>query len=288
MSIKLTKKAKNSFESIRRMDERDVEYWTSRDLAKILGYADYRNFLEVARKAWTACKNSGHNPNNHFVMFTDMVQIGSGAERQVDNIKMTRYACYLAVQNANPAKVIVAQAQTYFAQQTRRAETLLNRDTILTEDEIKRLTLRSEVSKHNSHLASAAKDAGVVTNKDYGVFQNFGYKGLYGGLDANDIHERKGLSKSQRILDHMGSTELAANLFRATQTEDKLRREGIRGKDNANRAHYEVGAKVRETIRELGGTMPEDLPSTESIMKLERKEARIRKRLDDNKDDTKI
>ncbi len=138
--------------------------------------------------------------------------------------------------------------------------------------------LRGEMKKHNQRLASAAKEAGVVTNKDYGIFQNAGYKGLYGGLDREDIHDRKGLTKNQEILDHMGSTELAANLFRATQTEDKLRREGIKGKANANRTHFDVGRKVRETIAELGGTMPEDLPTPESIKRLESKQRRLLKK----------
>ena len=202
-----------------------------------------------------------------------MVTIGSNAERQIDTVKMSRLACYLTVQNADPTKTIVAQAQTYFAIQTRRAEKLL--DTPFTEEEEKRLMLRGEMKRHNSRLASAAKESGVITNKDYGVFQNAGYKGLYGGLDQEDIHSRKGLKENQRILDHMGSTELAANLFRATQTEDKLRRDQIHGKSAANRTHFEVGQKVRETIKELGGTMPEDLPTPESIKRLESKQKRL-------------
>lgn len=225
------------------------------------------------RKAWTAAYNSGVNPADHFVVYNEMVPIGSNAERQIDTVKMSRLACYLTVQNADPTKTIVAQAQTYFAVQTRRAEKYL--DAPFTEEEEKRLMLRGEMKKHNSRLASAAKDAGIITNKDYGIFQNAGYKGLYGGLDRQDIHIRKGLTKNQEILDHMGSTELAANLFRATQTEDKLKRDGIKGKENANRTHFEVGQKVRETIRELGGTMPEDLPTPESVKRLESKQKRL-------------
>ena len=272
------------FESIKRLDENGYEWWSSRELAKALDYSDYRNFLDVMRKAWTACHNSGQNPNHHFGKITEVIKAGKGAELQVETWLMSRYVCYLAVQNANPSKPIVAQAQTYFAIQTRRAEILLDEKARLSDEENKRLVLRNEMSKHNVHLASAAKEAGVVSNKDYAIFQNFGYQGLYGGLDAQDIHERKGLTKSQRILDHMGSTELAANLFRATQTEEKLRRENIQGKDNANRTHKEVGAKVRETIRELGGTMPEDLPSVESVKKLERKQQRLLKSRDGVKD----
>lgn len=282
MSNKLTKKTQQVFEQIKRIDEKGIEWWNSRELAIALTYANYKYFLEVMRKAWTACKKSGLDPNDHFVVINEMVSIGSGAERQIDSVKMSRYACYLTVQNADPKKTIVAQAQTYFAVQTHRAETLLDKKS-LTEEDQKRLVLRKEMTKHNTHLASAAKEAGVVTNKDYGIFQNFGYKGLYGGLDAQDIHERKGLTKNQRILDHMGSTELAANLFRATQTEEKLRREGIKGKSEANKTHLEVGKKVRQTIAELGGTMPEDLPVAESIKKLEIRQKRMLKQ--QNKDD---
>lgn len=279
MSKRVTKKTRETFESIKRTDDLNQEFWTARELAKVLGYTDYRNFLEVARKAWTACLNSGVDAHDHFVVFNEMVSIGSGAERQIDNIKMTRYACYLAVQNANPSKPIVAQAQTYFAIQTRRTEIFLDKNSPLTEDEEKRLLLRREMKKHNTKLAGAAKEAGVSTSVDYAIFQNYGYEGLYGGLDRKDIHKRKGLKPSQDILDHMGSTELAANLFRATQTEEKLRKDEITGKENANRVHKEVGAKVRQAIKDIGGTMPENLPVVDSIKKLERKEKNQRKEL---------
>lgn len=284
MSTRLTKKAKDTFESIKKVDENGEEWWSSRELAKVLNYVNYKYFLEVMRKAWTAAYNSGVNPANHFVVYNEMVPIGSNAERQVDTVRMSRFACYLTVQNADSSKTIVAQAQTYFAIQTRRAEKLL--DTPFTEEDEKRLMLRGEMKRHNSRLASAAKEAGVITNKDYGVFQNAGYKGLYGGLDQEDIHKRKGLKNSQRILDHMGSTELAANLFRATQTEDKLRRDNIHGISAANRTHYEVGQKVRETIMELGGTMPEDLPTPEGIKRLESRQKLLesKQKLPDNKD----
>lgn len=275
MSNKLTKKTRETFESIRYVDENGNEFWTARDLYKVLEYTEYRNFLPAARKAWTACQQSGFNPNDHFVPFNDMVRIGSGAERQVDNIKMSRYACYLTVQNADPSKPIVAQAQTYFAAQTRRAELLLD-GSQLTEEEQRRLLLRCEMKKHNSQLAGAAKEAGVTTGKDYAIFQNAGYQGLYDGLTKNDIHERKGLTKSQDILDHMGSTELAANLFRATQTEEKLKKDNIKGKEKANQVHRQIGAKVRKVIEDIGGTMPEDLPVVESIKKLERKEKKLK------------
>lgn len=285
MSKKLTKKSQQIFEEIKRTDGNGNDCWSSRDLAKALTYSDYRNFLDVMRKAWIACQNSGINPYDHFGKINEMISIGKSAEREVESWLMSRYACYLSVQNADPTKPIVAQAQTYFAIQTRRAETLLDKNALSEEDE-KRLVLRKEMTKHNTHLASAAKEAGVVTNKDYGIFQNFGYRGLYGGLDAQDIHDRKGLTNNQRILDHMGSTELAANLFRATQTEEKLRREGIKGKNAANKTHEDVGRKVRQTIAELGGTMPEDLPVAESIKKLAVRQERLLKQKDkeDEKD----
>lgn len=278
MGARLTKKATATFESIKKIDENGVEYWSSRDLAKILEYADYRNFITVINKAKEACLNSGNEVLDHFGDITEMVIIGSGAQRPIDTIKLTRYACYLTVQNADPNKTIVAQAQTYFAIQTRIAEVQqMEEYNRLSTEEEKRLFLREEMAKHNSQLADAAKDAGVIESRDYAIFQNYGYKGLYGGLGAQEIHERKGLKKSQKILDHMGSTELAANLFRATQTEEKLRRENVKGKIKANQTHYEVGKKVRQTIKELGGTMPEDLPVADSIKSVEAKQRKMLK-----------
>ncbi|MBR6063200.1 MAG: DNA damage-inducible protein D [Bacteroidales bacterium] len=272
MGKKLTKKTMTLFESIKHIDENGVEYWTSRNLWKILEYNEYRNFLPVIEKAKLACENSGQKVEDHFEDILEMIVIGKGGERQVDSVKLSRYACYLIVQNADPSKTIVAQGQTYFAIQTRIAEVQQMKEyQELTSEEEKRLFLRSELLQHNSQLASAAKDAGVIDSRDYAIFQNYGYQGLYGGMTAKDIHARKGLKKSQKILDHMGSTELAANLFRATQTEEKLKRENIKGKQKANMTHYEVGAKVRQTIKELGGTMPENLPVEESIKLVERK-----------------
>ena len=254
------------FERIKRTNEAGNEFWESRDLAEVLEYTQYRNFEAVIEKAKLACFNSGHRIEDHFADVSKMVAIGSSAVREIKETLLSRYACYLIIQNADPKKEIVALGQTYFAIQTRRQELADQR----IEAE-RRLLLRDEMRKHNAPLADAAKDAGVIEPVDYAIFQNHGYMGLYGGLTAESIHQRKGLKKSQKILDHMGSTELAANLFRATQTEEKLRREQIRGKDAANITHKAVGAKVRQTIKELGGTMPEELPVAENIKKIESK-----------------
>ena len=261
------------FEQIRHIDENGIEYWSAREMAKVLEYSEYRHFLPVIDKAKEACSNSNNSPLNHFEDVLEMIKIGKGGKREVESVKLSRYACYLIIQNADPSKEIVANGQSYFAVQTRLAEiNQMDEYNRLTSEEEKRLFLRNELARHNSQLADAAKNAGIIKSVDYAIFQNHGYQGLYGGLDAKAIHARKGLKKSQKILDHMGSTELAANLFRATQTEEKLRRENIKGKAEANKTHYEVGKKVRQTIKELGGTMPEDLPVAGSIKELERKE----------------
>lgn len=260
------------FEEYKKVNDYGEEYWSARDFFQILDYADWRKFLNVIEKAKISCKNSNQNDLDHFVRVDKMVVIGSGAQRDIGDLQLSRYACYLIVQNADSSKIVVALGQTYFAIQTRKQEIHeSNAFQKLKSEEEKRLFLRDELKKHNLHLASAAKEAGVVTGLDYAIFQDHGYKGLYGGLGAKDIHQKKELKKSQQILDHMGSTELAANLFRATQTEEKLKRENIYGKFEANKVHKEVGVKVRQTIRELGGTMPEDLPVEESIKKIENK-----------------
>jgi len=247
----------NQFETIKKIDPNGKEYWSSRDLSEVLEYSDYRKFLNVIEKAEIACENSGEVIHNHFVHMDEMVSIGSGAERSINTIYLSRYACYLIVQNSDPTKVVVAKGQTYFAIQTRRQE----KTDSLTEDH-SRVFLREEIKKHNISLMKTASTAGV---ESYAIFQNSGYKGLYGGLSMQDIHKRKDLKKTQKILDHMNSEELAANLFRATQTEAKIKRENIKGQGNANLAHFEVGQKVRNTIRALGGTMPENLPVMENI-----------------------
>ena len=251
-----------TFESLRQEDA-ESEFWNARKLAKVLEYSEYRHFLPVIEKAKEACRNSGHAVKDHFEDILEMVDIGSGARRQIEDVRLSRYACYLIVQNGDPAKPVIANGQTYFAIQTRRQELADNQAFQDLKENEKRLLLRDELCEHNKLLVETAQQAGVETPNDFAVFQNHGYKGLYGGLDAKGIHQRKGLKKSQKILDHMGSTELAANLFRATQAEEKLRRDNIQGKNNANKTHFEVGKKVRQTIQELGGTMPEDLPTAE-------------------------
>lgn len=261
----------NIFENIKHINEYDQEFWLARELQPVLEYTEWRNFIKVVEKAKIACKNSKISIEDHFVDVNKMVEVGSGAERVIEDVQLSRYACYLLMQNGDPRKEVIALGQTYFAVKTRQQELIENYPQ-LTEDE-KRLAIRNEMKRHNAALAEAAHNAGVVDSMDYAIFQNYGYMGLYGGLKAQDIKERKGLKKSQDILDHMGSTELAANLFRATQTEEKLRRENIQGKSAANQAHYEVGSKVRQTIRDIGGTMPEDLPTPQkSIKQIEREQ----------------
>jgi DNA-damage-inducible protein D len=265
------------FESIKMLDEQGNEYWSARDLSKVLEYSEFRHFSPVIDRAKEACKKSNQDVVHHFEDILEMIELGKTAKRGVVSVKLSRYACYLIVQNADPNKEVVALGQTYFAVQTRMQEIQqMDAYNKLSNEEEKRIFLRNEMSKHNIYLATAAKNAGVQDGLDYAIFQNHGYAGLYGGLDAKGIHKNKNLKISQHILDHMGSTELAANLFRATQTEEKLRNENINGKQKANQTHYEVGKKVRQTIKEIGGTMPENLPVEESIKT-------VQKKLDKNK-----
>lgn len=267
----ISKKHTTLFESIKEIDENGNEYWGARKLSKVLEYSEFRHFLPVVERAKEACNNSGHSVADHFEDYLEEIEHGKGAKQKYASVKLSRYACYLIVQNADPSKEVVAQGQTYFAVQTRLQEIrqMEEYNRLASEDE-KRLFLRDEMKRHNIQLADAAKGAGVIEPLDYSIFQNHGYMGLYGGLDAKGIHKNKGLKKSQNILDHMGSTELAANLFRATQTEEKLRRDNIKGKQQANKTHFDIGEKVRKTIEDIGGTMPEDLPVADSIKKLEK------------------
>jgi DNA-damage-inducible protein D len=259
------------FEAIRKESEEGLEYWSARDLAKVLGYTQYNKFTNVIQKSETACANSGQKVRDHFTHVGEMIETGKSAKRKFETVFLSRYACYLIIQNSDPNKPIVALGQTYFAVQTRRQE-VADELALLSEDQL-RLLRRSQMSIYNSQLAEGAQRAGVVTSIDFAIFQDHGYQGLYGGLSARDIHAHKDLKKSQEILDYMGSDELAANIFRASQTKQKLERDQVKGKEKANRTHHEVGKEVRNTIQRLGGTMPEDLPTPhESIQQLERKE----------------
>jgi DNA-damage-inducible protein D len=261
------------FDAIRHESDDEGEFWSARELAKALGYVQWRNFLQVIKQARIACESSDHAVSDHFADVSKMVTIGSGALRHLEDVHLSRYACYLIVQNADPEKPIVALGQTYFAMQTRRQELA---DIASLSEAQKRLALREQVAERNTALAATAQTAGVVTARDFAIFQDHGYMGLYAGERARDIHARKGLKRGQHILDHMGSTELAANWFRATQADDKIRREGIQGRDAANQTHYDVGKAVRRFIVEdLGGDPPEQLATpTQSVQQIQRDEQR--------------
>jgi len=249
--------SENMFEKIKKINEHGKEFWMAREFARVLGYEKFDNFIKVIEKAKVSCTMAGQNSQEHVADAGESLLTGNGSVREFPSYKLSRYACYLIAQNGDPRKVEIAKAQTYFAIKTRQKEVEDN----LIEDS-KRVFLRGEMKEHNKNLASAAKDAGV---NNYANFQDFGYIGLYGGLRQKDIKTRKKLSSKDSILDHMNSEELAANLFRATQAEAKLKRESIQGQYNANIAHKEVGEKVRNTIKALGGTMPENLPRVEHV-----------------------
>lgn len=270
----IEKYSEQIFENIKHVNEYGQEFWYARDLQVALEYKRWDRFNDVLDRAISACRESGNSIEDHFSHVGKMVNLGSGSQREVDDYMLSRYACYLIVMNGDPRKQVIALGQTYFAVKTRQQELVENYDEL--SEEQKRLAIRAEMKRHNKQLADAAHGAGVETPQEYAIFQNYGYQGLYGGLSAKDIQQRKGLKKSENILDHMGSTELAANLFRATQTEEKLRRDQIQGKELANAVHYHVGRKVRQTIKELGGTMPEDLPTPpKSIKQIEKEQKKL-------------
>ena len=254
------------FENLKHIDEKGLEYWYARELQKIFDYSQWRRFEETINRAMTTCINSKYNVYDHFANIGKMVKTGD-SYRKIKDYKLSRYACYLIAQNGDSRKKVIALAQTYFAIQTRRQELSEKDYSLLTEDE-KRLYNRNLTKKGNYSLNQTAKKAGV---KNFDKFHNAGYKGLYNGETADDIAKRKGLRYREDILDNMGSIELAANLFRITQTEDKLKRDNVKSENNANNTHYQVGKEVRETIKRLGGTMPEDLPTPKkSIKELEK------------------
>ena len=270
----LTHYSETIFESIKHINDDGQEFWYARELQAVLEYNEWRNFNNVIDKAKIACKESKIETFDHFVDVNKMVDIGSNTTREIEDFMLSRYACYLIVMNGDPRKEVIALGQTYFAVKTRQQEIIENYEQL--NEEQKRLAIRNEMIEHNKALAEAANNAGIIESKDFAIFQNYGYQGLYGGMGAKEIHAKKALKKSQKILDHMGSTELATNLFRATQTEEKLRRDNIQGKNQANNTHYEVVSTVRKTIKELGGTMPEDLPTPEkSIKKIETEQKKL-------------
>ena len=259
------------FEDIKNARLDGSEFWSARELATVLDYTKWENFSKVIDRAMLACKNSGFEITDHFPDVRKMVDIGSGTQRKVKDYELSRYACYLIVQNGDPRKEVIALGQTYFAIQTYRQE-IADKFNQLDEDN-KRLVIRGNIKQWNQMLAEAAHDAGVITNKEFSIFQNAGYMGLYGGMTVDDIHDKKGLAIRDKILDFMGSEELVANLFRISQAESKLRRENIQGADAAGDAHYVVGREVRSAIERVGGVMPEDLPTPEkSISQIEREQ----------------
>lgn len=262
------------FESIRHVNEYGQEFWYARELQVALEYKRWDKFKNVIDKAMTACESAGNAISDHFSHVGKMVEAGV-AQKDIGDIQLSRYACYLIVQNGDPRKKVIALGQSYFAVKTRQQELIDHYDDL--DNDQKRLAVRQEMKEHNKLLVAAAKDAGVETSLDYAIFQNCGYKGLYGGKGAKEIKAHKNLHGKENILDYMGHEELAANLFRATQTEAKLRRDHIQGKDNANQTHYAVGKEVRDTIARLGGTMPEDLPTPEkSIQQLEKEQQQLK------------
>lgn len=258
------------FEDIKKLKEDGTEFWSARELAEVLEYAQWRNFQNVIDRAMIASENSGHKVSDNFVEVNKNIDAGA-TNKKVKDYELTRYACYLIVQNGDPRKEVIALGQTYFAIQTYRQE-LADHFNELNEDR-KRLVVRGDIKQWNQMLAETAHNAGVITNEEFAIFQNAGYIGLYGGLDVEGIHAKKGLKIKQKILDFMGSTELIANLFRISQTEEKIRLDKVKNAMTATDIHYSVGKEVREAIKNIGGTMPEDLPVPEkSVQEIEKEE----------------
>ena len=258
------------FEDIKQIRTDGTEFWSARELAPALEYTKWENFQNVIKRAMIACENSGHSVENDFPEVRKIVDAGI-ASKPVKDYELNRYACYLIVQNGDPRKEVIALGQTYFAIQTYRQE-VADHFNELDEDR-RRLVVRGDIKQWNQMLAETAHNAGVITNEEFAIFQNAGYMGLYGGLDVDDIHKRKNLEVGQKILDYMGSTELIANLFRISQTEEKLRKDEVDNAKTATSIHYSVGKEVRSAIEKIGGTMPEDLPTPEkSIQEIEKEQ----------------
>ena len=248
------------FEEMKKIDENGVEYWEARELLPLLGYENWQKSEEVIARAARACINSGQDVDNHFNRTVKMVEIGSNTVRKVKDYKLDRYACYLVAQNGDPKKSEIAIAQTYFAIQTRRQEIFEQ-----LSDTSKRLFIRGQVSDHNKKLFKTAKKAGV---SNFGLFNNAGYQGLY-GASASEIEKKKGIKKGE-LLDRASSTELAANLFRITQTDEKIRKDNTEGERAAASTHFMVGGKVRQTIKDIGGVLPEQLPPEKHIKEIKK------------------
>lgn len=267
----LSAKEYKRFEDIKRIRPDGSEYWAARELAPVLDYAKWENFYKVIKRAMIACENSGRSTLECFPEVRKTSPMPNGGVKDILDYELSRYACYLIVQNGDPRKEVIALGQTYFAIQTYRQE-VADRFNQLDEDS-RRLVVRGDIKQWNQLLAETARNAGVITAEEFAIFQNAGYMGLYGGKTVDDIHRRKGLAIGQKILDYMGSTELIANLFRISQTEEKLRKDQVSTSDAATAVHYAVGNEVREAIRKIDGTMPEDLPTPEkSIAQLEREQ----------------
>ena len=259
------------FEDIKHVSDEGIEFWFARELSVVLDYIQWRNFQKVLERAILACKNSGQAIVEHFAEVSKTLEMPNNASKKITDFKLTRYACYLIVQNGDPRKEVIALGQTYFAIQTRRQE-VADYFNQLDEDN-KRLVIRGDIKQWNQMLAEAAHNAGIISNEEYAVFQNAGYVGLYGGLKVEDIHNKKRLKKNDKILDFMGSTEMIANLFRISQTEEKLKKDNIDSAEKANETHFIVGKEVRGTIERVGGTLPEDLPvPTKSIGQIEKEQ----------------
>ena len=270
MEENLVKTTEKSFESIKHVDDDGVEFWYARELQEVLGYGKWENFLKVINRGKEACENSGINVIEHFPDVRKLSKRANNAEIAIQDFKLTRYACYLIAQNGDSRKKAIALAQTYFAVQTRKQELTRKEYEELSKDD-KRLYTRKNVKDKNKYLFDTAKAAGV---KNYGKFNNYGYRGLYNGETAKDIANRKGISEKEDILDYMSSTELAANLFRITQTDEVLKNKNIDNEGDACITHHKVGQAVRQTIKRIGGTMPEDLPTPSKSAKQIEKEKR--------------